>query len=46
MPPRPRLTSTDKIIAVGADLMGYSLLVLFGYFLVVVPAARIAGMWD
>jgi hypothetical protein len=46
MPPRPRLTPTDKLIAVGADLMGYSLVVMFGYFLMLVPAARIAGIWD
>jgi len=46
MPTRPRFTPADKLIAVGADLMGYSLVVVFGYFLIVVPAARIAGLWN
>ncbi|CAN5267053.1 hypothetical protein BH10PSE7_BH10PSE7_36580 [soil metagenome] len=46
MPPRPRLSPTDKAIALGADLLGYSVLAMFGYFLILVPAARIAGFGD
>ena len=44
MPSRPPLSAVDKLIAVGANLMGYSVLFMFGYFLVLVPAARIAGI--
>ena len=43
MIPRSRLTTADKAIAVGADLLGYSVLMLFGYFLILVPAAQIYG---
>ena len=42
----PPLSAADKLIAVGANLMGYSVLFMFGYFLVLMPAARIAGIAD